>query len=83
MADNFGVEVEVEEEDSSTTSDVVWSLQTSRHDSDMTKVESVLCVREKTMKNEIAQLKNERKDLDSLSWGVQTAFNDQISGDTS
>ncbi|KAI9192007.1 hypothetical protein LWI28_016882 [Acer negundo] len=63
MADNVSVDVEVEGEDSSTTSNVVWSLLMSLHDSDMTKVEFVLCARENKMKNEIGRLKNEWKDL--------------------
>ena len=63
MADDVGVDVEGEGDNSSSTSTVVWSLPTSRRDYDLPRVESVLCARENTMKNEIARLKNERKDL--------------------
>lgn len=60
MGDNVSVDVEGEGDDgSSTTSNVVRSLQSSRRDSDLASVESVLCSRETAMKNEIARLKNE------------------------
>lgn len=63
MEDNVGFAVEVEGESSSTTTDVVWPYQTSPCDSDLAKVESVFRARENTMKNEIARLKQERKEL--------------------
>ncbi|KAK3222497.1 hypothetical protein Dsin_009522 [Dipteronia sinensis] len=71
MADNVGVDVDGGGDESRTTSNLIWSLQSSRRDSDLAKVESVLCARENTMKNEIARLMNEWKDLKSEfdRWG--------------
>ena len=63
MEDNVGLDVEVEGESSTTTTNGFWSIQTSHRFSDLAKVESVYHARENTMKNEIARLKNERKDL--------------------
>lgn len=64
MADNVGVDVEGEGDASSTTTNVDWSLQSSRRDSELSKVESVFRARENSMKNEIARLKNDRKVLE-------------------
>ena len=63
MADNVGVDVEGEGDASSTTTNVDWLLQSSRCNSELSKVESVLCARENSMKNEIARMKNDRKVL--------------------
>lgn len=60
----MGVDVEGEGDASSTTTNVDWSLQSSRRDSELSKVESVFCARENSMKTEIARLKNDRKVLE-------------------
>ena len=60
----MGVDVEAEGDASSTTTNVDWSLQSSRRDSELSKVESVFRARENSMKNEIARLKNDWKVLE-------------------
>ena len=60
----MGVDVEGEGDASSTTTNIDWSLQSSRRDSELSKVESVFRAREKSMKNEIACLKKDRKVLE-------------------
>ncbi|KAK3222496.1 hypothetical protein Dsin_009521 [Dipteronia sinensis] len=60
MADNVGVDVDGEGDESRTTGNLIWSLQSSRRDSDLAKVESVLCARENTMKNEHDEHDEER-----------------------
>ena len=60
----MGVDVEAEGDASSTTTNVDWWLQSSRRDSELLMVESVFRAREKSMKNEIARLKKDRKVLE-------------------